>query len=75
MSLPKHAMENDDFPVCDLYKEPDNSIESLQPTASEPTDTNMLILRMELLRKIKSLLQVKYYLRSCSFAQSTDPSG
>ncbi|KAL0722616.1 hypothetical protein Bca4012_037215 [Brassica carinata] len=41
VSLPKHAMENDDCSVCDLYKEPENSIETLQPTASEPTDRDV----------------------------------
>ncbi|ESQ37695.1 hypothetical protein EUTSA_v10028418mg [Eutrema salsugineum] len=40
-SQPEDAMKNADIQVCNLSKEPENSVESLQPTASEPTEESV----------------------------------
>ncbi|CAN8308938.1 unnamed protein product [Cochlearia groenlandica] len=41
-SQPEDAMKNADIQVCNLRKEPDNSIESLQQTASEPSEKSKI---------------------------------
>ncbi|CAH8287518.1 unnamed protein product [Eruca vesicaria subsp. sativa] len=38
VSQPEDAIKSDDTQACVLSKEPDSAAESLQPTASEPTD-------------------------------------